>query len=86
VDTPTARARSERLRLLGEEKRAAFYRSLLGSTREALVERGGRPGAWTAMTDVYAPVQLREHPGSDDLVPVRVEKLRADGLFGSAGG
>jgi threonylcarbamoyladenosine tRNA methylthiotransferase MtaB len=58
VPAGLARARSERLRRLGEEKARAFRESLVGCVLPALPEpNGARPGPG-ALTDVYVPVAL----------------------------
>ncbi|HET7497080.1 MAG TPA: tRNA (N(6)-L-threonylcarbamoyladenosine(37)-C(2))-methylthiotransferase MtaB [Candidatus Eisenbacteria bacterium] len=80
-----ARERSERLRALGDAKRDAFYRSLIGSVRPAIAERGqlSEP-ACIAMTDIYAPVRLERRPAAGGILPVRIEALRNGALAGAA--
>jgi threonylcarbamoyladenosine tRNA methylthiotransferase MtaB len=78
-----ARDRSSRMRAVGERKRDAFHRSLIGATLPALVERGGDPEGLTARTDVYATVRLRGLPSVPGIVPVRVDSYEKGVLIGS---
>jgi tRNA A37 methylthiotransferase MiaB len=57
-----ARERAGKLRALGEAKKVAFYKSLVGTTRSVL-PRGalGHEGA-RGRSDVYAPVLVRSTP------------------------
>ncbi|HEX7077556.1 MAG TPA: tRNA (N(6)-L-threonylcarbamoyladenosine(37)-C(2))-methylthiotransferase MtaB [Candidatus Eisenbacteria bacterium] len=85
-DPVAARERSERLRALGDRKRAAFHRSLVGATLPAIVEGSLARGRLVAMTDLYAPVALREAPRERGIVPIRVEEAVGDRLVGVASG
>lgn len=87
-DPGAARERSERLRALGDRKRASFYARLVGSILPAIVERESPRGDLTAMTDVYAPVSLRGAPsgGRAGVVPVLVDSLEGGRLRGVASG
>jgi threonylcarbamoyladenosine tRNA methylthiotransferase MtaB len=69
-DLPAAAAvrdRAARLRHLGESKREAFARSLVGSTRGIVLEaRRGKDGAWLGTSDLFATVAIGrrpDHPG-----------------------
>ncbi|MGE5176445.1 MAG: tRNA (N(6)-L-threonylcarbamoyladenosine(37)-C(2))-methylthiotransferase MtaB [Hyphomicrobiales bacterium] len=88
ADPARVRERSERLRALGERKRAAFHASLVGSTLPAVLEPASRHGSITAMTDVYAPVTLRARPDrrARGIVPVRVDAAEGTLLTGVASG
>jgi threonylcarbamoyladenosine tRNA methylthiotransferase MtaB len=80
--TATARDRSERLRSLGDTKRLAFFRRLVGSELDAILERPDRDGVAHAMTDVYAPVRLTGRPAMRGRFRVRVKSLEEGSLAG----
>jgi threonylcarbamoyladenosine tRNA methylthiotransferase MtaB len=86
VPDAISRERSERLRALGEAKRRAFFRSLLGRELDAILERPDRSGVAHAMTDVYAPVRLDGLPGTRGRFRLRVKSLEDDVLAGAVHG
>ena len=92
-DLPAAgavRERAARLRRLGDSKRAAFARSLIGSTRGVVLEaRRGKDGAWLGTSDLYATVALARRPEHPGPFQVRIEACDGDLLQGvspAAGG
>lgn len=63
ISPAVARERSERLRVLGEEKRFSFLRSLVGTRLEVLPEEGRDPSHIPARSDTYAMVRVKGAPG-----------------------
>ncbi len=86
ADAARARERAAAMRAAGERKRAAFHRSLVGSTLSAIVEAPRGTALVPAMTDLYATVRLASRPGRRGIVPVTVTALEADELVGTAAG
>ncbi len=89
VHSETVNRRSEALRALADAKAAAFAAALVGTTREAVVEReGSRPGWRQATTDNYVGVMVPAAAADDlppgTLVDVTVGEHR-DGLLWAAG-
>ena len=83
------RERTTALRALGRQKRGAFYRTCLGETFWVLTEgRGAGPGTevggWVrGLSDNYLRVNFpASGPMRNRLVPVRVERMEGEGLFG----
>ena len=67
-----ARGRSERLRALGDEMRAAFLRSLVGVRLEVLAEAGGDASYVPGRSDTYAMVRVPGVPRWHGLATVEV--------------
>ena len=89
LERPTAsgaiRRRAERLRALGEAKREAFERSLVGTGRALVMEARRAPdGAWLGTSDLYATVALDERPDGAGPIPVTVTDHRGGLLRGTA--
>lgn len=86
LDPPQIKARCERMRLLGHQKRLQFYRRFLPTSVPILVEakRDGSTGLLKGISSNYLPVFFK---GNDDLrnkiVEVKIEKLEGDRLFGA---
>lgn len=77
------RERAGRLRELGEAKREAFARSLVGSVRGIVMEaRRGKDGAWLGTSDLYASVSLARRPGHPGPIEARIEGYDGDVLRG----
>jgi threonylcarbamoyladenosine tRNA methylthiotransferase MtaB len=85
IEPAAARARSERLRALGEEKARSFRASLVGSTLPVLPEPRPRGGALTALSDVYVPVRLVKPPGARGIVDAEIVGTEAGRLIGRPG-
>jgi threonylcarbamoyladenosine tRNA methylthiotransferase MtaB len=67
------RERAARLRELGEAKREAFERSLVGSVRHAILEsRRGEDGAWLGTSDLYATVAFVRRPADPGPFAARI--------------
>jgi len=86
VHPETISRRSEILRDLAERKKVEFARSLIGTTREAVLEaESGIPGWRLATSDNYVTVMVPENPSGQhppgSLVDVRIEEFRQDNLY-----
>ena len=85
LDPPQIKARCERMRQLGHQKRLQFYRRFTNTTVPILVEskRDGSSGLLKGISSNYLPVLVA---GDDELqnkiVEVRIEKLDGNKLFG----
>ena len=85
LDPPVIKARCERLRELGHQKRVKFYRRSTGRSLPVLIEtkRDGATGLLKGISSNYLPVLVE---GKDDLqnkiVEVKIEKLEGNKLFG----
>jgi threonylcarbamoyladenosine tRNA methylthiotransferase MtaB len=80
------KSRAARLRALGLEKRAAFYRSCVGSTVMVISEgrRTEERGLARGMTDNYVPVLFcSSQPYEGELVAVKVEQTSEGGVTGT---
>ena len=84
ADGARARERAAALRALGERKRAAFHRSLVGSTLAAIPEAAGDRDFIPAMSDLYATVRLSSPPARRGIVPVKVTACVNGELLGTA--
>jgi len=78
ADSRTIKARCEKMRTLGNQKKQAFYKKFIGKTVKILIEskRDESTGFLKGITSNYIPVHI---PGSDDLinstVQVRIEQI-----------
>jgi len=86
VPQKTIKARCEKMRLLGNEKKRIFYETFLGKTVEILIEgkRDKATGLLKGITANYIPVHVA---GKDDLfntmVQVNIEKIEKNNtVFG----
>ena len=85
LDPPEIKARCERLRELGHQKRLKFYRRSTGRSLPVLIEtkRDGATGLLKGISSNYLPVLIA---GDDDLknkiIDVKIEKLEGNKLFG----
>ena len=85
LDPPVIRARCERMRKLGQQKRLEFYRRFTGKSLPILIEtrRDGSTGLLKGISSNYLPVLV---DGDDDLqnkiVEVKIEKMEENKLFG----
>ena len=85
LDPPVIKARCERIRKLGHQKRLKFYRRFTGKPLPVLIEtkREGSTGMLKGISSNYLPVLIE---GDDDLqnkiVDVKIEKLEGNKLFG----
>ncbi len=71
------------LRDLDHKKRTAFFRHHLGSLRQVLVEKRKQGCLLRGYTDNYIPVSFEGNNALvNQLVPVRLEELMADGVLG----
>ena len=78
VPDAIARERSARLRMLGDEKRAAFLRSLVGARLEVLAEAGGDPSYVPARSDTYAMVRVQDTSRWPGLATVEITTASAE--------
>lgn len=79
------KSRAARLRGLGSEKRAAFYRSCVGGTFMVVSEGwfSEEKGLARGMTDNYVPIHFHSSlPHEGKLVAVKVEQVTKDGVTG----
>ena len=85
MDPPTLRARSQKMRELGRQKRLQFYSRFTGKSAAVLIEtkRDSSTGLLKGISSNYLPVLI---DGPDDLrnkiVEVKIEKLEGGQLFG----
>ena len=85
---PVIRARCERIRKLGHQKRWQFYGRFTGRSLPVLIEtkRDGSTGLLKGMSSNYLPVLV---DGDDDLqnkiVDVKIENLQGSRLYGVLG-
>ena len=76
-------SRSEMLRTLGLQKKQAFYRSQLHTTREVLFERNVVDNMISGYTENYVRVFVPYEASLENkIVPVRLNECDADGCFG----
>ena len=81
VDSRTIKFRCERMRILGHEKRQAFYKTFIGKHVEILIESKRDPstGLLKGITSNYIPVRIN---GDDNCVntvaPVRIDRVERD--------
>ena len=86
VPTPLKEERVRALRALDRRKREEFHRRHLGSLQQVLVERrNAKTGLLQGFSENYLPVVFA---GAADLegtiMPVRLQRLEGDAIFGSA--
>jgi len=86
VDSAGPRERAAAMRALGDRKREAFLRSLVGSTLPGIPEAPRGSSRVPAMTDLYATVRLSAPPPRRGIVPVLVTACEAGELVGTAAG
>jgi len=85
VDPPVIKARCERIRKLGQQKRLKFHGRFTGKSLPVLIEtkREGCSGLLKGISSNYLPVLV---DGDDHLhnkiVEVKIEKLEGDKLYG----
>ena len=88
LDPPVIKARCERIRKLGHQKRWQFYGRFTGQSLPVLIEtkRDGSTGLLKGMSSNYLPVLV---DGDDDLqnkiVDVKIENLQGSRLYGVLG-
>jgi threonylcarbamoyladenosine tRNA methylthiotransferase MtaB len=81
VDSKTIKARCEKMRTLGNQKKQAFYKKFIGKTVEILIEskRDELTGFLKGITSNYIPVRIN---GSDNcvntVVPARIDRIERD--------
>ena len=78
----TARERSERLREMGDAKRRAFLRSLIGSRLPVLPESRAVGDGVLARSDLYAPVLLSGDRSWRGIVEAQITGVEGDALLG----
>ncbi len=87
VPAAVARARTRRLRSLGDELRAAFHRRFLGETVPVLCETRDAGGRWNGYDGRYVPVRVAGPAGwQGRVVSVRLDALADDHVAGTAVG
>ncbi|MCP3893531.1 MAG: hypothetical protein GY706_02715, partial [Bacteroides sp.] len=82
VPNDVVKERCRRLRLLGEEKKRAFYCSLLNQTVKVLVETtaDSNTGHPKGFSDNYVPIILpRVQVKENTIVTARISEVRPDG-------
>ncbi|MFC1882188.1 tRNA (N(6)-L-threonylcarbamoyladenosine(37)-C(2))-methylthiotransferase MtaB [Thermodesulfobacteriota bacterium] len=89
LDPPVIKARCERIRKLGHQKRLKFYRRFTGKSLPVLIEtkRDASSGLLKGISSNYLPVLIE---GGDDLknniIEIEIEKLEGNQLFGILAG
>jgi threonylcarbamoyladenosine tRNA methylthiotransferase MtaB len=87
VDDREIKKRAEALRVLGQERREAFYRSCVGKTFQVLAERSdaSEMGMMKGLSDNYLPVLFPFlHEIKNEMLSVRIEKVVKLAVLGSA--
>jgi threonylcarbamoyladenosine tRNA methylthiotransferase MtaB len=82
VHQSIAKERCRALRVLGTEKRSAFYRSMLGEKLTILIEttQDGKTSLAKGLSDNYIPVTIEDPCVRENtLVDVRIERVTEDG-------
>ena len=81
VDSKTIKARCEKMRILGNEKKRNFYKKFTGKKVEILVEakRDKSTGFLKGITSNYIPV----HINGDDHLKNRMVRIRIDSVEGN---
>ncbi|MBX3102725.1 MAG: tRNA (N(6)-L-threonylcarbamoyladenosine(37)-C(2))-methylthiotransferase MtaB [Bacteroidetes bacterium] len=79
VPVAVREARGERLRMLSEKKRHAFYNRHVGQTRAILTEQKLEDGYRTALTDNYIRVLVPPTLPGNTLLPATLHELSATG-------
>ena len=82
VGGPAARERSDRLRELGDAKRRAFLRSLVGSRLPVLPESRAVEDGVLARSDLHAPVLLRRERPWRGIAEAQITGVEGDALLG----
>jgi threonylcarbamoyladenosine tRNA methylthiotransferase MtaB len=86
VDDREIKKRAEALRVLGQKKREAFYRSCAGKTFQVLAQGRARSGMGMiqGLSDNYLPV-LFPFPREirNEMLPVRIDSVEKQIVFGS---
>lgn len=80
-----AKERCRELRSLGEKKRSAFFRSMIGRHVEVLTQTAGDPatGVATGLSDNYIPVAIATGDlKENELATVRILDVRSEGNVG----
>ena len=77
-----ARERASVLRALGQAKRHAFFRSLVGTTRSVLPEGRSDADGVRGRADVYAPVLVRDVPRWSGAARVVIREADPEGCVG----
>lgn len=83
VPERVSKERCRQLRLLGEEKRAAFHRGQVGATLSVLIETaaGEQTGHAKGLSDNYLPVVIPDAAvAKNTLATVRIKRITADGM------
>ncbi len=81
VPARTIKARCEKMRRLGDEKKKAFYKKFTGKTAQVLIEgkRDNTTGLLKGITSNYIPVHVAgEDTLFNTLVQVTIEKIKKD--------
>jgi threonylcarbamoyladenosine tRNA methylthiotransferase MtaB len=83
VPEPVKRERNRVLRELAAHKHRAFCASFVGRTLTAITLNTGDAESTDALSDNYLKVRVQGRHASNQWLPVRIEAVSADGLFGS---
>ncbi|MFZ1985730.1 MAG: tRNA (N(6)-L-threonylcarbamoyladenosine(37)-C(2))-methylthiotransferase MtaB [Desulfatitalea sp.] len=83
VPERVSKERCRQLRLLGEDKRAAFHRAQVGAVLSVLIETAAekKTGHAKGLSDNYVPVVIPDAAvAKNTLVTVRIKRITADGM------
>jgi threonylcarbamoyladenosine tRNA methylthiotransferase MtaB len=81
VDPKVVKERARRLRRVSAERKSLWLQSLVGSTQDVLLERGGAGHAGNFAT-VRLPVQ-GDNMSVGEIISVRITGLEGDALTGT---
>lgn len=80
VPVEKRRERNERLRILSEKKRRAFYEKFIGETRPVLFEKSKNSAFLSGFTDNYLKIELPFEPGLlNKIQPVQLISFNEEG-------
>jgi threonylcarbamoyladenosine tRNA methylthiotransferase MtaB len=85
VPVAVARERNRVLRELASRKKAAFMRSLVGTTVEAITLQSGGTEFTEALTDNYLKMKIPGHHGANHWLALEVEEVDGEMLVGTLG-
>jgi threonylcarbamoyladenosine tRNA methylthiotransferase MtaB len=83
VPVAVARERNTVLRKVASEKKAAFIRSLVGTTVQAITLRSRGADFTDALTDNYLKLRISGHHDANHWMDVKIDKLNGETLLGN---
>jgi len=86
VDMGLRRERNEKLRILSQKKKHAFYSQFIGETRPVLIEKSKKEGELSGYTDNYIKVSLSENEeySEGDIISVMLKEVQGNEVVAEA--